>query len=562
MAAYPSNAHIKSDFGKDFPSSDSCARLRAEVSVFQTWHSLGKNSTRVASGRCKTSIHANKGFAEAPVGDYLQHRTSRMADQSTAQVHHALHDRAQATACCFFQADDPGIEQGLAHHPKHVGNQGAEPKVQFVDGEFSRGQTLQVEFAFDFREILLTGSSIPVEAQDIGVGDFHKIRPAAEDLVLRQQKCLPLFARAFRDLIDQADRTDSLALPDRTPDIHGLARPGRVRLPLLSGQGDQDLGGLLAQVVAGDEGVLGFLPGRHERHVVHPQQASVFDQLAQPQADSLMVGQCPVMQGMMVSGAELGAHDQSAVQKGADGSVTRRHTFLFCVAVVENGGVGVDPRTDESRYVDDSRLEVQFAQHPEGASRQSVMNATVKTHAFEPLAQSGLRGHAPQAQGRSKKGVVFKLANMVEPHLADGNKATQATQDVLLGDLMVSRFPFDAGGIDVAYTHEFAHRRKSGIANDRFTGQFKGPFVHSLHLVGEKSLRQVNEVNMPAYLTFFTTSYCVTAVMIGTLYGFRTITEFIQETFKMLLLNTIVRAEYKSLRIRYEDVHLFKGIAP
>lgn len=123
-----------------------------------------------------------------------------------------------------------------------------------------------------------------------------------------------------------AHQTDSLAPTDRTSGADGLARPGRVALPLLA-RAIKTSGRLLAQIVADDEGVLGLVahrngPGIVRDSFVYPRQTGVLHQLAQILAYRRMVGQSPLMLGMVIHGAQLGPYEQSPFQKQAGGSVS------------------------------------------------------------------------------------------------------------------------------------------------------------------------------------------------------------------------------------------------
>jgi len=156
-----------------------------------------------------------------------------------------------------------------------------ELEEQLVDAVFPGRQTLQVKLAFQLREVLLARAPVSVQPEDIGIRDLHKVRPDAEDFDLGQQKDLALLAGSLGHLVDQPDSSDSIPFAGCAPRVDGLAGPRRVSVPLLSGQGDQNLGGLMAKVVAGDETVPGLESRDHERgiiksRVIDPQQAGMF----------------------------------------------------------------------------------------------------------------------------------------------------------------------------------------------------------------------------------------------------------------------------------------------
>lgn len=217
------------------------------------------------------------------------------------------------------------------------------------------------------------------------------------------------------------------------------------------------------------------------------------------------------MQGMMAPWTKLGSNNQAAFKERADRGVAENpvvalgDALFLGVAVVKDGGVGVDPHANKVRHGDDPGLEIQLAQHANRAHGHGVMDVPIKAHGRETLPQSGLRRHTTNPQGSREKFAVLELPHMVETHLAYSDKAAKAPQDVLLSDLMIRGFPLGADGIYVADAHEFAHRCKPGIADDRFLGDLKGQLSHVAHLAGEEPFVQSCEVNMPKCFTFFNT---------------------------------------------------------
>ena len=149
-----------------FPGFGSGSELRVDLSDFRTYVSHVRNFFRIFSGLRQPSLHAGKRFAEAAVGRHLQDNPPRMPDQPAAQVHHPLHDGAQPTTCRLLQPDDPGVEQRLAQHAEHVVHQDPELEEQLVNAELPGRQALQVELAFQFREVLLAGAPVAVQTQE------------------------------------------------------------------------------------------------------------------------------------------------------------------------------------------------------------------------------------------------------------------------------------------------------------------------------------------------------------------------------------------------------------
>jgi hypothetical protein len=491
------------------------SEVRVDLNDFRAYVSLGRVFLRVFSSLRQPSLHTDKRLAEATAGRHFQNKPSRMADQPAAQVHHPLHDGAQPTTCRLLQPDDPGVEHRLAQHAEHVVHQDPELEKQLVDAELSGRQALQVEFAFQFREVLLARAPVAVQTQDVGIGYLLQTCPDAEDLVLRQEQGLPLFAGPFGHLVDQSDSSDFFAVPAGASRVNGLAGPGRMDLSFLHGQVDQNLGLFSAQIVASDETVPGLEPCRHEcpiieGRVVHPEQTGI-GQLAHPRTNPGMEVQGPFMQGVMAPWTKLGSNNQTAFEERADRGVAENpgvalgDALLLGVAVVEDGGVGVDPHANKVRHSDDPGLEIQLAQHAHRAHGHGFMDVAIKAHGLETLAQSGLRRHTTNPQGCRKELTVLELPHVVETHLAYSDKAAKAPQDVLFSDLMVRGLPLGADGIYVADAHEFAHRCKPGIADDRFLGDLKGQLSHVVHLAGEKTFVQSCEVNMPKYLIYFNT---------------------------------------------------------
>jgi len=481
-----------------FPGFGFGAAVRVDLSDFRAHLSRVRNFLRVFLGLRQPSLHADKRFTEAAVGHHLHDNTPRMPDESSAQVHHPLHNGAQPAARCLLQPNNPGVEKRLAQNAQHVVYQDPELEEQLVDAELSGRKTFQVEFAFQLREVLLARAPVAVQTQDVGIGHLLEICPDAEDFVLRQQQGLSLFAGPLGHFIDQSDSSDPFTVPAGASRVDGLAGPGRMALTFLHGQVDQNLGLFPAQIVAGDEAVAGLSPRRHEcriieGRVVHPEQARL-GQLAHPRTDPGMDVQGPFMQGMMAPRTKLGSYNQTAFEKRADRGVAENpvvalgDALLLGVAVVEDGGVRVDPHANKVRHTNVSGLEIQLAQHAYRAHGHGVMDVVIKAHGLETLSQSGLRRYTTKTQGCGEEIAVLELPHMVETYLTDSDKTAKAPQNVLLSDMIVRGLPFGAGGVDVADAHEFTHGCKPGIADDRFLGDLKSQLSHAVHLAGERRL--------------------------------------------------------------------------
>jgi len=115
------------------------------------------------------------------------------------------------------------------------------------------------------------------------------------------------------------------------------------------------------------------------------------------------------------------------------------------------------------------------------------MDVVIKARGLETLPQSDLRRHTINAQGCGEEIAVLELPHMIETCLTDSDEAAKAPQNVLLSDLIVRGLPFGAGEVDVADTHEFAHRCKLSIPDDRFLGDLKSQLSHAAHRAGERS---------------------------------------------------------------------------
>ena len=194
--------------------------------------------------------------------------------------------------------------------------------------------------------------------------------------------------------------------------------------------------------------------------------------------------QGPFMQGVMAPWTKLGSNNQAAFEERADRGVAENpgvalgDALLLGVAVVKDGGVGVDPHANKVRYGDDPGLEIQLAQHAHRAHGHGFVDVPIKAHGLETLAQSGFRRHTTNPQGCHEELTALELPHVVETHLAYSNETAKAPQNVLLSNLIVRGLPFGAGGVDVADAHEFAHGYKPGIADDRFLGDLKGQLSH------------------------------------------------------------------------------------
>lgn len=275
--------------GCSFPGFGFGAEVRVDLNDFRAYLSRVRNCLRVFLDLRQPSLHADKRFAEAAVGHHLYDNSPRMPDEPSAQGHHPLHNGAQPAAPCLLQPNDPGVEKRLAHHSQHVVHQDPELEEQLVEAELSGRMVLQVEFTFQLCEVLLARTPIAVQTQDVGVGHLLDVRPDAEDFVLRQEQGLPFLAGPFDHLVDEPDRSYAFTVSTDASHVDGLAGPGRMALPFLHNQVDQDLGFFPAQIVAGDKAVTGMSPRRYECHiiegrVVHPEQGSL-GQLAHPRTD-------------------------------------------------------------------------------------------------------------------------------------------------------------------------------------------------------------------------------------------------------------------------------------
>jgi len=332
-----------------FPDFGFGTEVRVNLNDFRAHLSRVWNFLRVFFGLRQPSLHADKRFAEAAVGHHLLDNSPRMPAEPSAQVHHPLHNSAQSVARRLLQPDDPGVEKRLAQHAQHVVHQDSELEKQLVDAELSGRKALQIVFAFQLREVLLARAPAAVETQDVGIGHLLEVRPDAEDFVLRQEQGLPFLAGPLDDLVDQPDRSDAFTVPAGASRVDGLAGPGRMALPFLHSQVDQNLGFFPAQVVAGDKAVTGLSPRRHECHiiegrVVHPEQANL-GQLAHPRTAPGMDVQGPFMQGMVAPRTRLGPYNQTSFEKRVDRGVAENlvvvlgDALLLGVAVVEDGGV-------------------------------------------------------------------------------------------------------------------------------------------------------------------------------------------------------------------------------
>jgi len=487
-----------------FPISDFGPEIGADWSDFRAYFSLGRASPLVFSDLRQPSLHADERFDEANAERHIQDNPSRMPDQPATQAHHALHDGALSTVCRLFQPDNPGFDQRLSQHAQDVVHQDPELEDRLVDIELPERQALQVESAFQPREVLLARASIEVHTQDVGIGHLLEVRPDAEDLVLQQDQGLPLLACPLGHLLDQPDSSDYFAVPAGASHVDGLAGPGEMGFSFLHGQVDLDLGLFPTQIVASDETVTCLASRRHEcriveGRVIHPEQAGL-GQLAHPLADPGMEVQGPFMRGVVVPWTKLGSHDQPTFKERACRSETENpvvvlgDALLLGVAVVESGGVGVDSYANKVRHGDNPGFEIHLAQHAHGAHGHGVVDIAVKAHGLETLPQGCLRRNTTNPKGCREELAVIELPQVVKPHLAYGDKPAKAPQDVLLSDLIWG-IPLGADGINVADAHEFAHGCKPGIADVRLLGNLKCQFSYQAHLSGEHVFPQSCEGN-------------------------------------------------------------------